>query len=131
MKAQPVSRADGAILTSLGVRIAEVDVEQNQPLVRRATYAFYRGSGLRRVSLFPAALRVAAVLPGSPADEIGLEEDDLILGVVMRGRFGQREVPLHSRTDLARLCQEQRGKELKVVVLRGDRDLVGTIPLTK
>ena len=72
---------------------------------------------------------VTEVLPKSPADDIGLQRDDLIIGVVMRGRFGQREVPLHSRTDLARICQEQRGGELKVVVLRGERDLVGTIQL--
>ena len=130
-EARPISRAAGEILTSLGLQLDEVDVETNQRLVRRATYAFYRGSGLRRVALFPATLRVTEVVSGSPADEIGIEGDDLIIGVVMRGRFGQRELPLHSKTDLARLCQEQRGDELKVVVLRGERDLVGTIPLTK
>ncbi|MCK5944465.1 MAG: trypsin-like peptidase domain-containing protein [Planctomycetes bacterium] len=127
--AQPIARADGAILTGLGVRIDEVDVEENQRLVRAATYAFYRGSGLRRVALFPAALRLAEVLPDSPAARTGLEKGDLLLGLVVQGRFGERELPLHSRLDLARLCQENRGAELRFIILRGERDLVGTVKL--
>ncbi|MGC6488015.1 MAG: trypsin-like peptidase domain-containing protein [Planctomycetota bacterium] len=129
MKAAPMSRADGAILSGMGARVEEVDVEENRRLVRDATYAFYRGSGLRRVALFPATLRVTQVLPDAPADRTGLEAGDLILGVVLPGRFGERELPLHSRVDLARLCQEQRNKELKFVVLRGERDLLGTVQL--
>ena len=127
MQARPISRADGSILIGMGVRVEEVDVEENQRLVRDATYAFYRGSGLRRVALFPATLRVTQVLEGSPADVTGLEAGDLILGVVASGRFGERELPLHSRVDLARLCQEQRGQERKFVILRGERDLLGTV----
>ena len=91
----PIARVDGAILTGLGVRLREIDVEQNQRLVRAATYAFYRGSGLRRVSLFPATLRVTEVLEGSPADRTGLEAGDLILGVLARGRFGERQRKVH------------------------------------
>ena len=125
----PIARVDGAILTGLGVRLREIDVEENQRLVRAATYAFYRGSGLRRVSLFPATLRVTEVLEGSPADRTGLEAGDLILGVLARGRFGERELPLHSRRDLARLCQERRGSDVKFIVLRDDRDLIGTVKL--
>ena len=129
IQAQPISRADGAILKAMGLRLQEVDVEDNRRLVRAATYAFYRGSGLRRGALFPATLRVTQVLPDAPADRTGLEDGDLILGVVVPGRFGERELPLHSRVDLARLCQEQRGEELKFIVLRGERDLVGTVQL--
>jgi len=129
--ARPISRSDGSILTGLGVRLEEIDVEENQRLVRKATQAFYRGSGLRRVSLFPATLRITDVLEGSPADQTGLERGDLILGLLTRGRFGQREVPLHATVDLARLCQEQRGKDLKVIILRGERDLVGTVKLPR
>lgn len=129
MQAQPISRADGAILMGMGVTMEEIDVDENRRLVRDATYAFYRGSGLRRVALFPAVLRVTEVLPGSAADRTGLEQGDLILGVVAPGRFGERELPLNSRLDLARLCQEQRGKEIKFIVLRGERDLIGTVQL--
>ena len=131
MAARPIARADGSILTGIGLLLDEVDVEENQRLVREATYAFYRGSGLRRVALFPATLRVTKVLEGGPADQTGLQEGDLVLGVIARGRFGERELPLHSRVDLARLCREQRGKELKIIVLRGDRDLVGTIKIAE
>jgi serine protease Do len=129
LETRPIPRADGTILTGIGVRIDEIDVEENQRLVREATYAFYRGSGLRRVALFPATLRVTDVAPDSPASRTGIETGDLILGLIVRGRFGERELPLNSRVDLARLCQEQRGKELKFIVLRGDRDLVGTLKI--
>jgi serine protease Do len=127
LDARPVARAEGTVLAGLGARLDEVDVEEDQQLVRKATYAFYRGSGLRRVALFPAALRIREVISASPADETGLAAGDLILGVIVRGRFGQRELPLSSLADLARLCREQRGKEIKLVILRGDRDLVGTV----
>jgi len=83
------------------------------------------------VALFPATLRVTKVRRGGPADQTGLEDGDLLLGVIARGRFGERELPLHSRVDLARLCREQRGKDLKIIVLRGDRDLVGTIKIAE
>jgi len=129
LTATPIARADGTILTGIGVRLDEIDVEENKRLVREATYAFYRGSSLRRVPLFPATLRITDVQPDSPASRTGLEKGDLILGLVVRGRFGERELPLNSRIDLARLCQEQRGKELKFIILRDDRDLVGTLKI--
>jgi len=124
---RPIARDVGTILTGIGARVEEVDVESDRDLVRDATRAFYRGSGLRRVPLFPAVLRLRGVQAGSPAEVVGLQQDDILLGAYIDGRFGSREVPLHSRTDLARLLQAQRGKSVKLVVLRGDRDLVGTL----
>ena len=38
-----------------------------------------------------------------------------------------REVPLTSHVDLARLLEERRGKAVRFIVLRDDRDLVGTV----
>ena len=127
IEARPIPRDQGTILAGIGALVEEVDVERNPRLVREATVAFYRGSGLRRVSLFPAVLRLTQVQPGSPAAAIGLAPDDLLIGVVASGRYGNREYPLVSRVDLARLIQQQRGESLELVILRGERDLTGTI----
>jgi hypothetical protein len=67
------------------------------------------------------------VLPGSAADATGFERGDLLLGIIAKGRFGDRELPITSLIDLARLLEEQRGKKLRFIILRGDRDLVGTL----
>lgn len=131
LDARPLSRAEGAVLTGVGVKLTEVSVEEDQQLVRKATYAFYRGSGLRRVALFPATLRIRDVAEASPAADTGLAPGDLILGVITRGRFGPRELPLNSLFDFAQLCREQRGEEIKLIILRGDRDLVGTVKVAE
>jgi S1-C subfamily serine protease len=123
----PISRALGIVLDACGARFREVDVEADEQLVRRATLKFYRNSGLRRVPLLPAVLQVEAVLPDSPAEAIGLEAGDILLGVVSRGPFGERDVPMTSLRDWAQLLDQQRGRSLRISVLRGDRDLSGTL----
>jgi serine protease Do len=123
----PISRALGIVLDASGARFREIDLEADEPLVRRATLKFYRNSGLRRVPLLPAVLQVEAVQPDSPADAIGLEVGDVLLGVVSRGPFGDRDVPMTSLRDLALLLDQQRGRSLRISVLRGERDLSGTL----
>jgi serine protease Do len=127
LDARPISRAQGTILTGIGGLVDEIDLERDQGLVRQATQAFYRGSRLRQVPLFPAVLRLNRVLPDSPADAIGLEAGDIVLGVVVDGRFGARDVPITSRADFARVIEQSRGQGLGLLILRGERDLVGTI----
>ncbi|MCU0867087.1 MAG: trypsin-like peptidase domain-containing protein [Planctomycetes bacterium] len=123
----PISRTLGIVLDACGAKFTEVDVETDPQLVRRTTLKFYRNSNLRRVPLFPAVLRVESVLPDSPAEAIGLEPGDVLLGVLSRGPFGDRDVPVHSLRDWAQLLDQQRGRSLRISVLRGDRDLGGTL----
>jgi serine protease Do len=127
--ATPIPRHQGTVLGGMGARVEEISVDEDERLVRSATEAFYRGSGYRRVRLLPGVVRVLEVLPESPADIMGLERGDLMLGIIVNGRFGDRELPIPSLIDLARLVEEQRGKKLRWIILRGDRDLVGTMQL--
>lgn len=127
VEARAIARYQGTILAAIGTQVEVIDVEEDPQRVREATLAFYRGSGLRRVSLMPAVLRVHDVREDSPAARTGLEEGDLLLGVVLPGRFGDRELPLTSPLDLARLLKQSQGRGVKFIVLRGDRDLVGTV----
>lgn len=127
VQAQPIPRREGVILATIGVRPSEITVEEDERLVRSATEAFYRGSGLRRVRLFPSVIRLGEVLPGSAADTTGLERGDLVLGYIAKGRYGDRELPIPSLIDLANLLESQRGNSLRFIILRGERDLLGTL----
>ena len=127
VSARPLSRSQGTVLTGIGAVVNEISLERERDLVHKATLAFYRGSGMRRVPPLPAVLRIGRVAPNSPAEEIGLERGDILLGVFARGRFGTREVPITSTNDLAQLIDGRRGRSLRLTILRDDRDLVGTI----
>ncbi|MFT4840450.1 MAG: serine protease Do [Planctomycetota bacterium] len=124
---EPIPRHEGTILATIGVRPSEITVDANERLVRKATEAFYRGSGLRRVRLFPSVIKLGAVLAGSAADATGFEPGDLLLGYIAQGRYGDRELPIPSLIDFANLLESQRGNKLRFIILRGDRDLVGTL----
>jgi serine protease Do len=125
--AVPWNRDQGTVLSAIGAAVEEIDVEADPALVRKATQQFFRGSGLRRVPAFPAVLRLRELQPDSPATAIGLQPGDLLLGMLVRGPFGSSEVPITSLRDLARLLEQQRGGSLRVVVMRGEEDLVGTL----
>ncbi|MFK7742969.1 MAG: trypsin-like peptidase domain-containing protein [Planctomycetota bacterium] len=127
LTADAMPRHEGTVLAAMGARVETIDLEQDRELIRKATLAFYRGSTLRRVPLLSGVLRLERVLEGSPAAKTGLERGDLLLGVIAKGRYGDRELPLASPLDLARLLTESQGKGLRLIVLRGDRDLVGTV----
>jgi serine protease Do len=124
---RPIPRYEGAVLAGMGTRVTQLDVDSHERIVRAATEAFYRGSNYRRVTLFRSVLRLDEVLPGSASHVTGLEKGDLILGIIVAGRFGDREFPMQTSVDLARLVEEQRGKKIRFIILRGDRDLVGTL----
>lgn len=127
MNTAPMLRSAGAILTGMGALVTKLDGDQDARTVRAATEAFYRGSSYRRVPLFDSVLRIDKVLPDSAADATGLESGDLILGVIVPGRFGDREVPVTTQTDLAKLLDEKRGDKIRLIILRDDKDLVGTL----
>lgn len=124
---RPIPRYEGAVLAGMGARVQQLDVDSHQHIVRAATEAFYRGSNYRRVPMFRSVLRLDEVLPGSASDTTGLEKGDLILGIIVAGRFGDREVPLHTSVDLARLVEEHRGQKIRFIILRDEKDLVGTL----
>jgi len=130
MSARPMPRSEGTVLLGIGARVTQLDADRAARTVRAATEAFYRGSSYRRVPMFDSVVRLDEVMPGSSADTTGLEKGDLILGVIVRGRFGDREVPITTLTDLARLIEEQRGEKIRLIILRGDKDLVGTLTIT-
>jgi serine protease Do len=125
--ALPLSRSDALVLSTIGAEVEEIDSGSDPDLVRRTTLAFYRDSGLRRVPLLPAVLRIRSVQPGSPAESIGLQKDDVLLALFAPGPFGSREVPVTSLREFAAILDRQRGRSLRVAILRGDEDLVGTI----
>jgi hypothetical protein len=107
--------------------VEEVAADADEALVRKATLSFYQGSGLRRVPLLRNVLVARKVLPDSPAAAVGLEPGDAVLGWFRPGRFGEQEQPLQSRTELAEMLTAARGRSVRIVVLRGDDALVGTL----
>jgi serine protease Do len=128
VEAQPIPRYAGALLLGLGAELEEVSRDADPELVKKTTLAFYRGSNLRRVSLFPASLRVTNVMPASPAEAFGLKTGDVLLSVVVdNGRYGARWAQLTSVRDFASLVDAKRGQSLQLAFLRGDKDYEGTI----
>ena len=123
----PMLRHEGSVLATLGAKIDEVRVDTNERLVRSATIAFYRGSGRRQVTIFPAVIRITDVVSEGAADVAGFEAGDILLGVIAKGRYGDREQPIVSLVDLAQYLESQQGKKVRLIVLRDDRDLIGTI----
>lgn len=122
----PLSRDQGAVLRALGTIVDEVDIREDEELVRKATLAFYRGSNLRRVPLFPATLRLYRVDAGGPTDGV-LRAGDLVLGAIARGPFGDREIKVSSLRDLAQIVEQSRGRTLRLAILRGDDDMIATL----
>lgn len=127
----PLSRDHGAVFAAIGATPDEVDVSADENLVHKATLAFYRGSGRRQVPIFPAIVRLQSVAADGPAAAIGLQEGDILLSVFIRSTWGEREAPITSLRDLAQLLEGLRGRGLRLSILRGDKDLIGTIEVRK
>lgn len=123
----PITMTNAVILTLVGAELEEVSAAADEELVRKATLAFYRGYSMRRVMMLPSTVRVVSVQPGSPADAVGLQPGDLVLAAFQSDGFREREQPVLSLREFARVLAMQAGRGLKVTVLRGDKDLVGTI----
>ncbi len=124
----PMSRAAGATMAMTGLVLEEVRADADRALVERATRMFYRGSSAWRIPLFQAALRVVRVQDGSPAAALKFEPGDVLLASVVQDRFGrERDVRIDSLPDFAAVLQQFQGRTLKLVVLRGDDDLQGSL----
>lgn len=128
---RPLTRTQWLLQAAIGAVGAQIDVDDDRELVRKATLAFYRGTGMRRVQLFPAVVRLDRIDDDGPAAAIGLQPGDLVLAAFVRQAFGERELPVTSLRDLARLLDAHRGRSLKLSILRGDDDLVGTIEVRR
>lgn len=128
---RPITRDQGLVLAAIGATVAEVDVEADPALVRKATIAFYRDRGFRQVRSFPAVLRLEQLQPDAPAESIGLQPGDILLGVFTRSRFGDGEVPITSLRDFAQLLEQQAGNSLRIAILRGNEDLIGTLDVRR
>jgi serine protease Do len=129
--AKPMTRGQWQLQSAIGAMAAQVDGDDDRELVRKATLAFYRGSGMRRVPMFPAIVRLDGIAEDGPAAAIGLKAGDVVLSVFVRQAFGERELPVTSLRDFVRLLDANRGRSLKLSVLRGDDDLVGTIDVRR
>jgi serine protease Do len=127
----PLSRDHGAVFAAIGATPDEIDVDADEDLVRKATLVFYRDTGRRQVPIFPAIVRLQSVQPEGPAAAIGLQDGDILLSAFVRGPFGDREVPITSLRDLAQLLESRRGFGVRLSILRGDKDLIGTIEVRK
>jgi len=133
---RPWTRAAGLILGMSGMEVEEVAAGDDRSLAESVTRAFYRDRRVGRVPLFATVLRVRSVQPDSPAAALRIAPHDVLIGAIvpMRGGFGtvtEGDLRIESSRDLATMLRDRQGSTLKLVVLRGDDDLVGTLDVRK
>ena len=128
---KPMARAVGDILSMSGVEIDEVDDSEDPATIQRATRVFYGNN--RRGALLTTVLRIKSVQPDSPAALLELQPGDLLLATTLSDGFRTRDYRLDSLTAFADLLRqaESRGQGLRLVVLRGTEDLVGTLDVSR
>ena len=129
---KPWTRAIGAIVGRTGLVLEEVQATADRALVEQVTRTFYRGTTSWRVPLFAAVLRVVDVQENSPAAALRVARGDVLMAAVVPDRFGrERDLRLDSVREFASMLQQLQGRTLKLVVLRGDDDLVGTLDVRR
>ncbi len=125
---KPMPRVFGATIAMTGLALEEVPAESDRALAEKVTRAFYRGANNWRVPMFPTTLRVVSVQEGSPAAALKVQAGDVLMAAVMQDRFGrERDMRLDSLRDFASMLQQFQGRTVRLVVLRGDDDLVGAL----
>lgn len=127
LQAVAMSGVERDLALRTGLLVETVGADADAELVRRATRAFYSGSGRSRVPLLPLVLKVRDVVPGSTSAALGCEAGDLLLGTTVRDFFGNRPLPFRSVEDLADRVRDAAGRKLRVVVLRDDQSLEGEL----
>ena len=134
MTFRPVAEsfAHGQILELCGMALEEISYDQDSDLVTGATMIFYEGTGLRRAPVLPMVLQVTRLEPGGPAAELGIEQGDLVLGLITTDRFGRSRTPrdpLESNRDLAGILQRFRGGDVGGWILRDGKEFDGPLPV--
>jgi serine protease DegQ len=129
---RPWTRGAGAILGMIGLVVDEVSAEQDRRLAEKVTRMFYQGTTMWRVPMYPAVLRVRSVQDDSPAAALRVQPGDILMSSVVQDQFGRdRDLRIDSEREFAALLQQLQGRTLKLVVLRGDDDLVGTLDVRR
>ncbi|MEC7583268.1 MAG: trypsin-like peptidase domain-containing protein [Planctomycetota bacterium] len=128
----PLRRAAGAILAYTGISLEVIDVTENRQLCEQVTRKFGETSPRRRLMIFPSVLRVNSVQKGSPAEQLQLEKGDILLATEFPDRFGRtRDFPVDSASDFAQLCNRMQGRGLRLIILRNNEDLIGTLEVRR
>lgn len=109
-----------------GMQVEEITAQQDRPLAMRAAQALL--GGRRAWQPLPVVLRVRDVEPGSPAAALQLQADDILLAQSVANYFGgENDAIFTSAASLAQALISRAGRSVRLVVLRGDQDLVGTL----
>ncbi len=125
----PVPREEGILLDTIGASVREIEYQADPALVRKATVELYGG---RRNYALPAVLRLAAAREDGPAAAAGLEAGDVLLSIYATNGFGgETEYPLTSLREFAAVLDKNRGKTMRVGILRGNRGLVAEVDIKK
>jgi serine protease Do len=131
VEAVAMSGVERDLALRTGLLVEAVASEADADLARRATRAFYAGSGRSRVPLLPVVLRVRGIVPSSPAASLGCEVGDLLLGTSVRDFFGNRPAPFRSIEDLTDRARDAAGRKLRIIVLRDDQSLEGELEVER
>jgi hypothetical protein len=100
----------------------QIFLEPNQAMGASGRPFPFDASGLILTARGPDTFRIAAVLPGSPADSAGLKPGDLLTAI------DGKPTATMTLDNLRRLFQ-QSGKEYEVTYVRGGRKATATIAL--
>jgi serine protease Do len=125
----PMTLVHRDLLAAIGAEVEEIRADKDPDLVRKVTIAFYAETNMRRVAMLPAALRITAIQPDSPAADIGLQAGDLLLASIEGSGsiFGPQEQALFSARTFNSKLQSAGRNGMRIAVLRGDTTLEGTL----
>jgi serine protease Do len=127
IEAVPTTATHSLLLSLVGAEFEEIDTTRAEPVLRRATRAFYGTRGRPGEPMLPSTLRLAAVQAGSPAEALGLQPGDVVFAVTLVAGFREREHPILSARDLLQVLQQFQGRAVRISVLRGDEELTGLL----
>ncbi|MFO1052053.1 MAG: trypsin-like peptidase domain-containing protein [Planctomycetota bacterium] len=131
LRARAMSNMERELSLRTGLSLESVDANADGELVRRATQLFYAGSPYRRVPSLRSVLRVREVAPDSPAADLGLEKDDVILGTRVRDYFDIRSVPLSTIRDFNDIARQFSGETMSLLVMRKGEALEGPLDVKR
>ena len=120
----PWDRVNSRIYSRAGMLVESVRADRDKALLKSAHEAFYGRDRYWPALLTP--LRVTELQRGGPAEQLGLLEGDLILGIKQRHPwtgFENRKPLTGGGTELAEILDVYRGQSLSVLVFRPGKPL--------